>query len=163
MQHLGTICNYFLQLLADWLLRDVCEQRLSPRHLSSAISCHITVPHREIHACTNKQHILQPGLPNKTGLCPPVISDLFLLRKQHGTGGLQRESVCVLQLLCLCVCVCVCQACVALVCLIVCRCACAHVVVLVLLYLRSPPGTVWRSCCRPGLLWDWDTVQGGPQ
>lgn len=47
MQHLGTICIYFLQLLNDWLLRDVCEQRLSPRHLSSAISCHITVPHTE--------------------------------------------------------------------------------------------------------------------
>lgn len=41
---------------------------------------HHSPTHREIHTSTNKQHILQPGLPNKVGLCPPVISDLFLLR-----------------------------------------------------------------------------------
>lgn len=28
-------------------------------------------------------------------------------------------------------------------------------------YLRSLPGTVSQFWCRPDLLWDWDTVQGG--
>jgi len=61
--------------LTDWLLKYVCEQSLSPMHLSSAISCHT---HGEIHRSTNKQHILLLGLPNQAGLCPPVIIDLFL-------------------------------------------------------------------------------------
>lgn len=159
MQHLGTICIYFSQLLTDWLLKDVCEQSLSPRHLSSAISCHIIVPHIEKY--TEAQI-------NNTFCClasqtRPAFVHLSYLTFSCCDSNMEleacRENLC----LCFGFCVSVCVWCVECVSLsYVWLCVYVHMW-RYSSYLRSPPGTVWRSCRRPGLLWDWDTVQGGPR